>query len=231
MDIVASFAAPLPADAIPEVDGLVDSFWMLASTGGLSGERIPPSDSNIRGKSDVEVRENALHWRLTGCRVDERSLTCLLNLFEFCCSRRPLKQLNVFTASPPYGRPRRIDDVGLVYPGQWPSPLRVVVNEPIAETVTLRMQFATMPDADQIEEVESTLLAWSVAPAIGAFAAPDVEVERSSMTADLEVEVHGNELIWGIEKFRMHVAAVDSLVNCCIGVSDRVAPVTAVEVS
>ncbi len=71
VDIVAGFVAPLAADAVPEVDGLVDAFWMLASTGGLSGGRIPPSESDIRGKSDVDVRENVLRWRLVGCRVDE----------------------------------------------------------------------------------------------------------------------------------------------------------------
>lgn len=231
VDIVASFAVPVPAGVVPEVDGLVDAFCMLASTGGLSGARIRPSESDIRGKSDVDVRENVLHWRLTGCRVDERSLTCLLNLFEFIHARCPVRQLDVFPPGPPKGQLQPISELGLAYPAQPPSPFRVIVNEPIAETVTLTMQFATALDADQIEEVESTLLTWSVAPSVGAFAAPDAEVERSSMIADPEVEVFGNEVTWGIEKFRMHVAAVDSLVNCCVAMADRVAPVVALELS
>lgn len=229
--MLASFGVPVPGGAVPEIDGVVDAFCMLASTGGLSGAHISPAESDIRVKSDVDVRENVLHWRLMGCRVDELALTCLLNLFELIHARRSVRQLDVFPSRPPHGQLQLMRERGLAYPEQSPSRFLVVVNEPIAETVTLTMQFASALDAGQIEEVEGTLLTWSVAPSIGAFAAPGLEVERSSMIADPEVEVFGNEVTWGIEKFRMHVAAVDSLVNCCVALAERGAPLVTLDLA
>src|SRR6185312_13500299 len=69
------------AEAVDALDALIGPFVLLASSGALAGERIDPSTSTIDDKEGPFVHEGSVDWLLRSCRVDERSITVLGQMF------------------------------------------------------------------------------------------------------------------------------------------------------
>ena len=215
-----------------QLDGLVDAFWMLASVGGLSGPYIAPAESLISEKHDVTVDGPAFTWKLEGCRIDERAITSLLNLLRFGHAACPLRVVELsYTGAHlevPAVDTRRTD---YAYPTMAPAPFSVSIDGPVTESVAVSMTLERPPTADQVEEIEEMLLTWSVAPSVGAFAVAGVPVEAAGLVPHQTVDVSGAEVVWSLERVRLHPAAIDSLVNCCVALSSRVVPLVALDVT
>jgi hypothetical protein len=225
----ATFTAAL--SDVSEVDGLIDAFCMLASSGGLSGEHISPEQSDIADRDAVKIDERVLTWRLAGCRVDERSVVSLVNLLHFGHMRNEVKLLEIAgTQSSPMERLVASND-RVDYPHLFPPPFQLLFREPLGASVSLVVRPRRSLTEPEVAEFEETLLMWSVAPTVGAFAVPDVPIETNQMEPEQMVEVEDDQLRWNIERFRMHPAAIDSLVNCCAAFSSRVAPIGRLEIS
>jgi hypothetical protein len=204
---------------------------MLASSGGLSGEHIPPDQSDIADRDVVKIDGRMLTWRLAGCRVDERSVVSLVNLLHFGHLRNELKLVEI--VGPQSAPMQRLaagnDRVG--YPGLFVPPFQLLLHEPLGASLSLLARSQRPLTEAEVEEFEEALLSWSVAPTVGAFAVPDVPIETNQMEPQQTMEVEDDELRWNIDRFRMHLGAIHSLVNCCIALSGRVAQISRLEIS
>jgi hypothetical protein len=224
-------SAPAIPDTVTEIDGFVDAFWMLAASGGLSGDLIIPHESQIAEKSDVVVQGNVLTWDLSGCRIDERAVLNLLNLLRFEHLRNRFTAVEIHCGASkikPLAVKHRLEDY---YPKMYRPPFHLTVNGPISESVVVNLRLMDVPTPSQVEAFEDELLSWSVAPSVGAFAVPGVAIHATGMIPAQSVEASDTAIIWAIERFRMHPAAIDSLVNCCTALSHRIAAIAAVEIS
>ena len=230
--LTASLADACDSAALQQVDGVVDAFWMIASSGGLSGHAIAPEHSQIAEKSDVTVQDRTLTWDLLGCRIDERALLNLLNVFRFIHGWTPLAAIDVGRPDTPARRTlaltHRADDY---YPRMYEPPFRVAVDQPIGASLSVVAHLVNMPTESQVEAIEEELLSWSVAPSIGAFAVPGVDIQVTGMEPDHSIDVFDNEIQWSMHRVRLHPAAIDSLVNCCTAVSERVARIAAISIT
>jgi len=197
----------------------------------LSGEHIVPHESDIAEKNDVQVDRATLRWCLSGSRVDERALLSLVNLLHFAHVRNPIALVEVEASRSEQLQKLEVRKQSTYYPGLFPPPFELRVDEPIGSSVSIAIRPKRPLHGDDIAEFEDTFLMWTVAPSVGAFAVEDVPITANGMEPLLTVEMIDDELRWGIDRFRMHPAALDSFVNCCTALSSRVAPIASLEIS
>jgi len=207
--------------ALEMSDSFVDSFCVLAGTGALGGDAVPPWISTIADKGEARSGPESISWSLKDCRTDDRALVILVNLLLSVHETYPLRRVSVggSTLARPHLPLSQDPGIQNPYPPRWPAVrFRSAVEAFTTDSRTLSIDFEREPSEQERSDIETELLSWSVAPTVGAYAVAPVSPMSSYLIPTESVEITGTELLWTLQKVRLHPAALDGLVNVCVAI-------------
>jgi hypothetical protein len=220
---------PATVDAVDALDALAGPFVLLASSGALSGERIDPATSTIDDKEGPFADDRVVEWVLRSCRVDERSVTVLAQMFlsvqEICPVARvtlsgirasgwsQLAVVNIPSANP--------------YPAAFADPgFAVERQSELYPEFVVRADFAEEIPPDVVTDVDAEVFSWAAGLLSGAYGVAPIKPDECTATMNEESVQIKSELSWSLARFRADPAALDGLVNVFASISRRVARVT-----
>jgi hypothetical protein len=203
-------------------------FFLLASSGALSGEAIPPQTSTIGEWDEPRVHASVIEWTLRNVRVDLKAWAVLAQMLMVDHELHPIARIEI-------GDPRRPDERVEIVSGKVlsnPYPRRyagidfeVEFEEELYKEFTVCVDFVRPLSDEEVERISGMFFDWAPALMTGAYgvapAAPDFCVGMP----EPEVVVIDARLEWVIEGFVAHTAAIEGLINVVAAVSASVVPV------
>jgi hypothetical protein len=222
-------------DATREYDSLVTLFFMLATTGALSGAAIDPAKGRIRDRDAAVESAREVLFVLRGCRVDEAATILCANALSLAHQRFPIRRLRI-GADPTLGSA----SAALAYQSQNIDPYPAIFSalpfpcdfDPDQDAPSVTIELAQPPDPRAQASIRDELLTWAAAAASGIYAtvsALPVECTLAFDPADLRFA--GNEVSLDVFSFRSHEAALRGLVNACAAIHASVAPIAAMAIA
>lgn len=216
---------------VDRVSEQVVAFCVLARTGALGGEMIPPWLSSIGYDSEPIIKDNTVRWILEECLLDERAAVVLVHLIMSLSNELPIVILKLFKLE----NDRKLELIGFEsaldspYPSMWsPLPFIVRVEDEVGSTVSVRVEFNTPLTLDEKEEIQDDLLTWAGTTICGAYAVEPEPPSKCGLQPELTVEVFDNELNWAIDKFRAHPDALNGLINIFVAIDKNVSQISTV---
>jgi len=217
------------AAAVDALDALVTPFVMLASSGALSGDRIDPATSAINDKEGPFGDAKVVEWLLRSCRVDERSITVLAQMFLSVQDICPITRLTISGAHTPGATQLAVSNSPSAnpYPETVADPGFPVEREPeLYPEFVVRADFAEQISAEVVTDVDAEVFSWAAGLLSGAYGVAPIRPDECTATIDEESVQIKSELTWSLTRFRAHPAALGGLINVFAAVSRRVARVT-----
>jgi hypothetical protein len=208
----------------------MDIFWILAGTGALGGDSVAPWKATIEDKGDPQMSGNLLQWNFAGCDLDERATIHLVNLL---LAAHETSALDEVTIAEPNGsrtvRPIPYEPkLENPYPPRWQeTPFFMEVEPLLTDTATVRIHFKHELNSEQVSEISTNFLGWAAAAAVGAYAVAPLSPMSCYIEPDQDVEIDGREMTWGLQKIRLHSAAMDGLTNICLAIDHSIAAIDA----
>jgi hypothetical protein len=216
------------ADAVDTLDALVGPFVLLASSGAMSGERIDPSTSTIEEKEGPLTDDRVVEWTLQSCKVDERSITVLAQMFlsvqDVCpvarvtlSGTRTSDRMQLAVVHFPESNP---------FPAAFANPgFAVARDAEVEREVLVRANFAEQAHPEILTAVDGELFSWAAGLLSGAYGVAPIKPDECTATVAEETEYIAPELTWAFTRFSAHPAALDGLVNVFASISRRIARV------
>ena len=208
-------------------------FSTLAETGAMGGDTIPPWESTLKSYEGPRITGPGVEWTLAGCRLDERALAVLVNLFLVVAEGAPLKKLEIKQAIDP--RPcvplKSDPEWDAPYPPRWKQiPFDLDFYEEVMESVSIGAEFTKKLTKQEREDIENELLSWAGPASEGAYAIAPVSPMEASMMPDFPISIDDHSLDWSIEKCRADRGALDGLVNVLVAIHKKIAPIREVTI-
>src|SRR6266699_6883562 len=138
------------ADAFGAV---ITPFVLLASSGALSGESIPPWESTIQDDEKITANRREVEWLLRGCNLDEKALPVLAQMLWMAHSSHKIQKV-VFSRTPSARNLQRLasDSQCDPYPGIWGEvPFRVNIEAEVPSDFNLRLVFSKSLSDEEFE--------------------------------------------------------------------------------
>ncbi len=223
-ELVVHTVSPVSSGSAQRMGTILQSFWLLAATGGLAGRAAAPWQS-ASPTPTIYVHAQSVRFVFAPTLLDEHATSCLLALLLSVHEEIPLLGARIAVPGSPLGPMPFQASMENPYPELWtPLPFQAEVDEDSeSEARELRLQFEHPLTDEQASGVQDRLWAWGKAAEWGAFALPTLPPRDSSCLASEPVEHYEGELTWPITKCRFHRSALDSLVAVCGAIHHRVA--------
>lgn len=221
-------------EAVNAVSASVTPFFVLASeTGALGGDTIPPWVTSIGWMEGPEISGKTFKWDFEECQIDERAILILVNLLLAVVKKHPLEKLTISQSKSmePYLTLTSDSEVTHPYPPQWPTiPFSVTIDDELSETFSLTIQFKKSLTTEEIEVIEAMLLTWAGVAMCGAYAIHPQPPSSYPLIPEQTVTVFDNELEWTISKYRAHPGGINGLINICVAIDRKVAPIAEIRI-
>ncbi len=208
-------------------------FSTLAETGAMGGDTIPPWESTLENYEGPRITGPCVEWTLVGCRLDERALALLVNLFLVVAENAPLNKLEIkIIGDPRPCIPLKSDPKwDAPYPPCWKQiPFNLDVYEEAMESLSIGAEFTKNLTKREREDIENELLSWAGPASEGAYAIAPVSPTEASMMPDFPISIDDHSLDWSIEKCRADRGALDGLVNVLVAIHKKIAPIREVTI-
>lgn len=232
--VMAGLEKKLSRAIVQTLESSIQMFASLAEIGGLSGSAIPPWESGFELLGDPDISSHTITWRLSRCRLDDRAILVLINVLLLEAKRLDLRTLSIHQSNQSEGLEALPQGSGVepLYPAVYERlPFDYEVDEAAeGDSRLLSVAFEGAVSAEQYEALQGWLSTWAGVTMNGAFADPPNLPSAPSLLVDPNIEVHGHELEWSIEKIQAHPSALDSLVNVLTALHHEVASITAVAI-
>lgn len=226
--IRATLNAVATEQSVDAMDSLVLPFFLLGTSGALSGSRIAPWASTFADKEGPFASERLVEWTLRSCTVDERSITVLSQMLLSVYDSAPIARIT-FSSSRPSPGALRLEDNSLApdpYPAQYPEPGFPITGEPeLMPEVVVRVMFEVPPSPEVQKAADAELFSWAPGLVSGAYGVAPVPPDECTASID-KTEYAGCELTWHMSRVRAHPAALAGLVNVFASISRRIARVS-----
>ncbi len=222
-------------EAIKKYSAIVTPFHILANTGAMSGDMIPPWKSTVKDMQGPRVSTNSLEWTLEECCLDERAIVILINLLLVVAEKHPIIKLLIKKAegSTVSMQLECSPDIDEPYPPRWKTiPFLVDESEEDAvDTRHLEINFKRQLADEEYEQVQDILFSWAGVVMNGAYAITSEPPIVAQIIPEPSMILIENRFEWTIEKWRVHTGALDGLVNICVVINHNVAPITQVRIN
>ncbi len=206
-------------------DAIATPFVLLASSGALSGESIPPWESTIQDDEDITANRREVDWLLRGCNLDEKAIPVLAQMLLMAHSSHKIQKI-VFSRTLNAQKFQRLasDSRCDPYPGIWGKiPFRINIEAEVPSDFNLRLVFSKSLSDEEFESASVELDGWATGVMTGAYGVAPVPPERCAAFPDEEATSTDNVLEWEISRFRAHPSALNGLVNVSAAISHKVA--------
>jgi hypothetical protein len=214
------------ADAVKDYDSVVTAFALLASTGALTNFSDQTTTAIALDWNGPKFFNDMLEWEFSACTLQEQSAVVLAQMFLLSHQAHPLKTVSLaasgqITTLLPYDP--KLEDPYPSVSQYVPFPLSIDPN--IFDSATLRIQFARPPTPDEQAEIESQIVTWAVATAMGAYGIAPLMPNECSVQFEPTVVFLGDELEFELARFRAHRASLYGLANVCIALHQSILPI------
>jgi hypothetical protein len=226
--LAVTAASSLTEDALMQLDGFVSAFSMLADSGALGGDRIPPWASHLDDTSEPISTGFVATWKLSGCHLDERSAVILVHLLLGAHEEVPLRSILLGSSTSSLAPLPLASDPDLEnpYPPRWPTvPFELDEEEFLSDSRQVWIRFRKTPTAAEAEAIDDALTSWAIGAASGAYAIAEFSPLRASLIFPETVEWVDDELAWPLSKTRLHSASMDGLINACVAIDHGIVPI------
>jgi hypothetical protein len=95
-------------------------------------------------------------------------------------------------------------------------PFSLSIDANLFDSATLRIRFIRPPSPDERAEIESQIMTWAVATAMGAYGIAPLMPNECSLQFEPAVIFFDSELEFEMVRFRAHRAALLGLANVCV---------------
>lgn len=213
------------AAATAALDAIVAVFEHLAWTGALSGDAITPWGSSIGPVGRLSATGAHLVWRLEACRFDNSALPILSQLFLLS----PATVAEIALTKGVTGAPLIVlaEDPRIANP--YPAAFALGGGVPdidaaASEDVSLFVRFARPLSGEDAATMESALMTWAAAAAMGCYGQAPEPPERCGLTPG-ELTFFADEVELSLHRFRAHGSALNGLSNAVLAFHRSIAPV------
>jgi hypothetical protein len=219
-DVRLSVALKESAD--PGTDATVEralaTFVAFANTGGLAGTSLDPGSSGVTAYNREPSASEELVFRLTRCRIDDRSLVTLCDLLLHDAIAPHVREVVVRSDGQnliPLGTDfRRLFEA---HPGRFePLPFQVVDEEPESGTCVFTLTLAAPITVTGRAALQSRFDAWCAFVRAGGFALPPIPPAENYVEPDDPLVDFDDIVEWTVFKLRAHPAAIDAIVNIVV---------------
>jgi|GEM_PF-3473154 len=217
-------AAGITQDAIDEYHSVATAFGLLASTGAL-GPASPLQAAQIEW-SKPRTSSGAIEWQFMVCHQDERAAVVLAQWFLTSHTTQPLRSLSIAAPGNGSAAVPLVHDPTLrdPYPPAGPTPFPIQRDPDPGPSASLYVRFARTLNADEQADVNGTMTTWASACSLGAFGVAPVTPSTHALQFG-PVRFFNSEVEFDILRFRAHPAALNGLVNLCVALHFRMAPI------
>jgi hypothetical protein len=215
-------------ESVDTLDSMILPFFLLATSGALSGENIAPWDSTIKDKSNPIVGKSSVEWLLKSCKLDERSLVILSQMLLSIHNECAIHEVMFSRSDNPQDFQQLTVDQSASnpYPGIWRNlDFACNVSRELGKDVTIHASFSETLLVEMQEEIDAELFSWVPGLVSGAYGvAPILPIECTGIPDD-EITFTGNELEWYINRVIAHHSAFSGLVNVFASISHQIAQI------
>ena len=213
------------ADAVEEYATVVTAFAMLAATGALSGDRLPPEEA--AGLECDQPLDHVAEWRLSGARLDDRALVVLAQLLTASHETHPIAEITCVadggSASATLVCDPTLDDP---YPPSIAGiPFTAILDPELEGDATISIDFARMLTPEEGEAVDAWIMAWAAVTMSGAYGVAPVPPADCGISCAEEVILFDDSLELPITAARAHPACWNGLVNACVALHALLVPI------
>jgi hypothetical protein len=210
-----------------DLAAIFTAFDILAQTGAMCGPVIPPGESGI----DITERFDGdeTEWHLTGCRVDERAFAILAH--SFLLSRFRAKIARVEIGEGPYAPMPCAPDTVDPYPTVFTeSRVALVRATGLSDSIRIILAMRRAMIDDELEALSNLLFNAATAIGMGLYGVAPIEPADCGLQFSDTLEEVGSDVIFSIDRFRAHPAAVDAFLNVCLAFDHELGIVRAIAV-
>jgi hypothetical protein len=224
--ITVTLSNSLTKEVVKTLDAMFLPFFLLATSGAMSGNTISPWLSSIENKVNPSINEKSIEWVLTSCNLDESSLVILSQMLlsiQKECSIKEIKfsrQDGSKTTRQLISNSKELDP----YPGLWPEPtFKLDISSDISSSILVQTTFSNPPDKDSQENIEAELFSWAAGIVSGAYAVAPLAPDACLADPEDDVSFFDRFMEWNIDRFSAHPSAINGLINVFVSISENIA--------
>src|SRR5215471_7546304 len=224
LDVVLKREPAEPATS--NLDSLVTTFYMLASTGALSGDAVHPAESNVGHPSRPERDRSTLQWRFPSTNIAQAAIPILAQLLMLATSEVEIERA-VLTCQGSSAPIRLAENPALRdwYPAIWENlSFDLSLSGEIGKSAMLGITASRLLSEEDQQRIEVELLTWVTATQIGAYGVAPIAPDRCGIFSDRHVTFLGSDLELSFFNIRCHPAAFRGLVNVCTKIAESIVP-------
>ncbi len=212
-------------EAVEDYASIVMMFQMLASTGALAGNFIPPVEA--MEFTCTQLTDTSAEWLLAGSRLDDRALVVLAQLLQRCHEEHPISEITFTSLSAGNMTRLRFDaDIENPYPGiNSAIPFSWVIDPDFYADATLHIAFERNLTEEEGEAIDAWIMIWTIATMMGAYGIAPIPPESCGASFPEEVIIFDDSLEMPFTQFRAHPASLDGLVNACVAIHELFVPI------
>jgi hypothetical protein len=210
---------------VSDLDSLVTTFYMLASTGALGGDVVPPWESNIGHPDRPERGDTSVRWHFDSTHISQPAVAILAQLLDIASTkieRATFASQRGQDLIPLRSSPQTRD----WYPRAWADfPFEFSISDEINKAATLAIIFRRQLSIADRQPIEIELLTWATATRIGAYGIAPVPPERCGLVSDQHVAFFDEALELSFRNITCHPAAFRGLANVCAAIARKLVPI------
>lgn len=232
--LTVTFDSP-PADSVVQVvAGVVTTWFLLGTTGAMSGARVLPTTDGLRDLQPLAT-PRGLQWKLSGVALDDRAAHVLASLLLVAGEQIDDARIGSVWLVP-FGSHTQCSPITVdgeawdVYPPAARAAFPCHLDAEPMEEVAVQLEFKQPLSEEQGEAVRNELLVWAAAVFGGAYGIAPSSPSECGCVVDDEIEVVVDEVVLSLSQFRAHPGALDGLVSLCARIDATCAPLASVAV-
>lgn len=210
------------------LDALMTPFVLLASSGAMAGEAIPPGQSGIADKEGPFASGQVVDWVLRKCLVDERSIAMLAQMMltahgEFPIARIALDGTKRISATQTL---LSASTDSRTYPEVYRNPGFVVSCDPeLGRDIEVRVAFAQANAPSFSRAIDAELFSWAAGLLSGGYGIAPFVPDRCVASIGTTAVYLPSEMSFSMNRFEAHPAALNGLINVFTRISENIIPV------
>lgn len=207
------------------LDSMILPFYLLATSGALSGESISPWISTIYDKSSPVVKENIVEWLLKSCNLDERSLVVLTQMLLSVSKECGINEIMLFKKNNSNNINELVFDsrIGDPYPGVYKNlEFFTDIDEAMSPEITIYVTFEKAVLKEAQEKIEAEIFSYVPGLLSGAYGVAPMLPSTCVANIENKIIFNNNEIEWKIARFFAHPSALKGLVNTFASISHKI---------
>jgi hypothetical protein len=213
--LVCTLSSQRQAD-LSAITEIIELFIGLATTGAMAGHEIEPWKCELELRAPLSFVGHVIRLEFSSCRLDERALIVLTNLFLARRDTLVLRSVEVFIPKSPPALTLRYDpDLSYTLPDAYAKPPFLLNDEkPESGAYTLTAELAAPLLAKHQQYLDGALRKWTETVRAGGYELAPVPPSNSWVEPAYDaVIVFDNSFEWGILKLRADPDCINGLVN------------------